>query len=82
MLGRAVYNPQRGRPAGKRKSPADKSGLRPNSAGSSRVPSSQFMFRDSLQNGPHPEINFLEKESPVIKRIAFTIPGAMLPTER
>jgi len=40
------------------------------------------MFHDSLQNEPHLEINFLEKESPVIKRIAFTIPGPMLATER
>jgi hypothetical protein len=40
------------------------------------VPSSQFMFHDSLQNEPHLGISFWEKECPVTKRIAFTIPGA------
>ena len=34
------------------------------------------MFHDSLQNEPHLGISFWEKECPVTKRIAFTIPGA------
>jgi hypothetical protein len=36
------------------------------------------MFHDSLQNEPHLGISFWEKECPVTKRIAFTIPGGQL----
>jgi len=40
-----------------------------------RVTSSQFMFRDSLQNECNLGINFWEKQGPVAEGLAFTIPG-------
>jgi hypothetical protein len=40
-----------------------------------RVTSSQFMFRDSLQNECNLGINFWEKQGPVTEGLAFTIPG-------
>ncbi len=40
-----------------------------------RVTSSQFMFRDSLQNECNLGINFWEKQCPVAEGLAFTIPG-------
>jgi len=40
-----------------------------------RVMSSQFMFRDSLQNECNLGINFWEKQGPVAEGLAFTIPG-------
>src|SRR5260370_5087904 len=40
-----------------------------------RVTSSQFMFRDSLQNEWNLGINFWEKQCPVAEGLAFTIPG-------
>ena len=39
-----------------------------------RVTSSQFMFRDSLQNERDLVINFWEKKCPITEGIAFTIP--------
>jgi hypothetical protein len=40
-----------------------------------RVTSSQFMFHDSLQNERDLGINFWEKECPITKGIAFSVPG-------
>jgi len=40
-----------------------------------RVTSSQFMFRDSLQNECNLGINFWEKQGPVAEGLAFTMPG-------
>jgi len=40
-----------------------------------RVTSSQFMFHDSLQNERNLGINYWEKQCPVTKGLAFTIPG-------
>src|ERR1700745_3056467 len=42
---------------------------------SGRVPSSQFMFHDSLQNERDLGINFWEKECPITEGIAFSVPG-------